>query len=178
MNKTLTAKTPSDFVGPNVRRFREQRGYRTQQALVDRLHELGATTTGWNQVKVHRLETGKTQRVTLEDLFEVAIALDVSPLQLIVPHGDEVATTKVLIGGKVDRWAHQVKQWVRGVEPLLSRVEYKTGEAAAAGRRFYLIDSQPLGEWHLIKKAGEYADKVRQSLELLAPDDEEEPADA
>jgi transcriptional regulator with XRE-family HTH domain len=167
------AKTPSDFVGPNVRRFRELRGWR-QRHLVERLEELGATTTGWSEVKVHRLETGKRQKVSLEDLFELAIALDVSPLQLIVPHGDEAAHTKVWIGGKVDRWSHQVKQWVRGVQPLLGRLDYKSDEAAATGHRFYLLDSQSLGEWDLIKRAGEYADQVRQSLELLGPRDEEE----
>jgi hypothetical protein len=40
------------------------------------------------------------------------------------------------------------------------------------GRRFYLVDSQGLGEWHLIEEAAKYAGRVRQSLELL--DDEGE----
>lgn len=174
---TRTAKTPSDFVGPNVRRFRDRRGW-SQRDLVERLHELGVTTTGWTPVKVHRLETGKTQRVTLEDLCEVAMALDVSPLQLIVPHGGDVAYTMVWVGGKIETFSHLFKQWVRGVHPIVPSVEYASVEDALEGRRFYLIDSQSLGEWGLIKKAGEYADQVRQSLELLEPKDDEEAPDA
>ena len=175
MNKPLTVKTPSDFVGANVRHFRERHGWRQRQ-LVERLHELGVTTTGWNQVKVHRLETGKTQRVTLEDLFE--LALDVSPLQLMVPHGDEAARVKVWIGGTVSRWPHEVKQWIRGVRPLLHRGDYRSDEEAEAGRRFYLIDSQPLSEWGLIKQAGAAAEDMRMLLGMLTPSEEEGQADA
>jgi transcriptional regulator with XRE-family HTH domain len=156
-----------------VRRFREQRGYRTQQALVDRLHELGATTTGWNQVKVHRLETGKTQRVTLEDLCELAMALDVSPLQLMTPGPTEGKPTQVWIGGKTARWPWDFRQWVRGVKPILHRGQYRTDADAERGVRFYLVDSQPLSEWKLIADAGKLATRAQASLAFLEPETEE-----
>jgi hypothetical protein len=175
MNHNRKAKTPSDFVGPNVRRFRELRGYKSQRALVERLHELGATMTGWNQVKIHRLETGKTQRVTLEDLFELALALDVSPLQLIVPHGDAATIPHVTVGGSVDRSALDVKQWVRGVQPLLHSPDYRDRDEAVRGQHFYLKDSQPIAEWGLIAKTGNYASRVLDALAVF--DEPQEEAD-
>ena len=116
--------TPSSYVGPQVRKWRERKGW-SQQDLADRLRELGAEHTGWSQTKVHKLEAGKLTRVLVDDVFELALALDVSPLYLLTPlegHDEQENAFKVWLGGKVDRWPREVRQWIRGVRPILTSV--------------------------------------------------------
>jgi len=170
--------TPSSYVGPQVRHFRTRRGLK-QQELADRLHALGMTATGWSQTKIHKLESGKLTRVLVDDVFELAAALDVSPLYLLTPMppfdaaGDPL---KVWIGGRIARWPRDVRQWIRGVRPLLGRLDYRDDDDARAGQRFYLLESQPLSEWQLIEKTGSYASRVVGSIEELTPVDSEEEA--
>jgi transcriptional regulator with XRE-family HTH domain len=173
------AITPSGYVGANVRKFRTQRGW-GQQKLVDRLHELGVTETGWDQPKIHRLETGKRQKVSLEDVFELALALDVSPLHLMTPmqaHDEDGNSLEVWLGGDVSLLPHDARQWIRGVRPALPRVRYASKEEAEAGHRFYLVDSQPISEWSLIAASGKYASRVQKSLEVLKPSEEDDDAE-
>ena len=151
--------TPSSYVGQRVRRYRDQRGW-SQQRLADRLHELGAT--GWSQTKIHKLEQDK-QQVLVDDLFALALALDVSPLYLLTPlegFDDRDNALKVVLGGKVARWPRDVRQWIRGVRPILGRGDYGGDEAAADGRRFYLLGSQPLSEWALIAETAKQSRRI------------------
>jgi hypothetical protein len=90
--------------------------------------------------------------------------------KLLRPRPDD--TFKVAIGN-LGWWPREVRQWMRGVRPLLDRLAYRTDDEAQAGRRFYLLEAQPLGEWQLIREAGEYASQVRDSLALLSPSEEE-----
>lgn len=169
--------TPSSYVGPQVLKFRKQRGW-TQQQLVDRLHELGAKQTGWTQTKVHKLEVGKLTRVLVDDVFELALALDVSPLYLLTPlegHDEQGNAYKVWLGGKVDRWPRVVRQWVRGVRPILNLGDYCDDEQARRGQRFYLLESQPLSEWSLLAEAGDHAQRVSGLVSGLVPDESEAP---
>ena len=152
--------TPSSYVGRQVRRYRDKRGW-SQQRLADRLAELGAT--GWSQTKIHKIEHD-VQQVLVDDLFALAIALDVSPLYLLVPlegHDENDRAYKVALGGKVARWPRDVRQWIRGVRPILGSGDYRTDDDAAEGRRFYLLGSQPLSEWVLIADTAKHARKIR-----------------
>ena len=154
--------TPSSYVGPQVRKFRTQRGW-TQQALADRLHELGAESTGWSQTKINKLERGRLTRVLVDDVFELALALDVSPLYLLTPldgFDEQENALKVWLGGKVSHWPRDVRQWIRGVRPILGLGDYRDDEAARSGQRFYLLESQPLSELQLIAESGKRARKV------------------
>jgi transcriptional regulator with XRE-family HTH domain len=165
----------SDFVGPNVRHFRELRGWRRPE-LVKRLEMLGTSRTGrsWDQVKVLRIESGQRQKIYLEDLAELALALDVSPLQLIVPHGDDAAQVHVTVGGAVDRRASDVKQWFRGVKPLLGRNDHRTNEEAVDGHRFYWAGATTIGELTRLEDAVKQARRARASLSFFEPGDEGE----
>jgi transcriptional regulator with XRE-family HTH domain len=166
--------TPSSHVGPQVRRFRTRRGW-TQRDLVDRLHQLGVTATGWSQPKIHKLESGKLTRVLVDDVFELAAALDVSPLYLLTPlepFDERDNALKVWIGGRLSFWPRDVRQWVRGVRPLLNAGDYPDDGAAGRGQRFYLLESQPLSEWLLLAKIGDYAGRVIGSIETLTPTQE------
>jgi transcriptional regulator with XRE-family HTH domain len=161
--------TPSSYVGPQVRKWRDRRGW-SQQDLANRLHELGAAQTGWSQTKVHKLEAGKLTRVLVDDVFELALALDVSPLYLLTPlegHDEQGNTFKVWLGGKVDAWPWVVRQWIRGVQPILSTSNYRNDEAARSGQRFYLLESQPLSEWVRIAETGKEARRIRGVVTAL-----------
>ena len=182
----MKARTLSDFVGPNVRHFRELHGWNRPQ-LVERLEQLGAaslagtgkTRTGrrWDQVKLLRIESGQRQKIYLEDLAELALALDVSPLELIVPRGDEAQHVHVTVGATIDRPARDVKQWVRGLRPVLGRLDYASDDDAIAGRLFYFVRSQPFGEFDLIRKASTAAARARGALVKPLLEDEEDDAE-
>jgi transcriptional regulator with XRE-family HTH domain len=132
----------------------------------------------WNQAKIARLEAGKLRKVRLEDVFELALALDVSPLYLMAAgQGEDGRQLRVFLAPTIVRWPQEVRQWIRGVKPLLPSGAYKDNDDAVVGRRFYLIDSQGLGEWRLIEDAARYGKRVRQSLRLLVPNGEEGQAD-
>jgi transcriptional regulator with XRE-family HTH domain len=168
--------TPSSYVGPQLLHFRKRRGW-TQQDLADRLHELGIEQTGWNQTKIHKLESGKLKRVLVDDVFELALALDVSPLYLLTPlagHDENENAYKVWLGGKIAHWPWVVRQWIRGVRPILSGVNYRDDEEARAGQRFYLLESQPLSEWSRIAESGKYAKRVRGLVTELVDEESEE----
>jgi transcriptional regulator with XRE-family HTH domain len=161
--------TPSSYVGPQVRKWRDRKGW-TQQQLADRLHELGAERTGWSQTKIHKLEAGKLTRVLVDDVFELALALDVSPLYLLTPlegHDEDGNTFKVWLGGKVDGWPWVVRQWIRGVQPILSRGDYRDDDEARSGQRFYLLESQPSSEWRRIEECGKQAQRIQGAAAAL-----------
>ena len=83
----------------------------------------------------------KLTRVLVDDVFELALALDVSPLYLLTPlvtFDEQENALKVVLGGKVSRWPRDVRQWVRGVRPILGLDNYGDDEAARKGQRFYL----------------------------------------
>ena len=123
-------------------------------------HVPKATST-WNQAKVARLEAGKLQKVRVEEVFELALALDVSPLQLMAHgQGESGEQLRVFLAPTIVCWPSDVRQWIRGVKPLLGRRAYRDDEAAEAGRRFYLLESQSSAEWDLIAKGADYAKRM------------------
>jgi transcriptional regulator with XRE-family HTH domain len=171
--------TPSSYVGSQVRKFRKSRGW-TQQRLAERLRELGAESTGWSQTKINKLERGKLTRVLVDDVFELALALDVSPLYLLTPtqpFDEQENALKVWLGGQVARWPREVRQWIRGARPILSLADYRSDEEAERGHRFYLLESPPTSEWDQLVKAGEYAKRMAGFAFAFSPDEsqEEEP---
>lgn len=166
------AFTPSSYAGRQVRHFRVRRGW-SQKRLADRLSELGAT--GWSQTKIHKLEQDK-QQVLVDDLCALALALDVSPLYLLTPlegFDEDENALMVGVGGKVLRWPRDVRQWVRGVRPLLGLVDYPDDEEARSGQRFYLVESQPLSELQLIAESGKRAGKVSELVTELAEEQDD-----
>jgi transcriptional regulator with XRE-family HTH domain len=169
--------TPSGYVGSQVRKFRRERRL-SQQGLADRLRELEAVSTGWSQTKINKLERGRLTRILVDDVFELALALDVSPLYLLTPSEvfDESGNTlKVWLGGRVSRWPAEVRQWIRGMQPILENTHYHDDEAYVAAQLFYLLSSQPAGEASRIAEGADFPERVHAFVaEMLDRKSEEQ----
>ena len=143
-------RTPSQVVGAQVRALRRKREW-SQTKLAERLDELGSP--GWRQSKITRIERGQLARLPLEDVFELAAALDVSPTYLLAPSsvwnekGDK--PLMIRIGPRIARWPQEVRKWIDREQPILKASNYKTNEEAKAGAQFFYFDSRPLGEWQV-----------------------------
>lgn len=200
----------SSYVAAQVKSLRLRRGW-SQERLAGRLNELltkrpewverlpdddarkpkpgsQETPPRWSQTRILKLEKERL-RITVDDLVELALALDVSPLDLLTPtrepHPDDMRehwsllapeandAFKVAVGEKLSFWPRNVRQWVWGVNPLLGTLDYRTNEEAAEGHRFYWAGSTSLGELNLLEEAGERVRRARQALASLEPANEE-----
>lgn len=95
--------TKSEKLGPtgeavraNVRRLRDEQGISAAQLSA----RMGALDRRIPLVGIQRIEAG-TRRVDADDLVALAVALGVSPITLLMPHGwlpdDEVQATDVTL---------------------------------------------------------------------------------
>jgi hypothetical protein len=174
LSELLTGPPPEIFDEEDPRRRRAE----TQKALPRK----------WTQTRIAKLERGALKRVNVDDVLQLALGLDVSPLVLMTPtlppHGNDLAenwallrpspddTFRIWLGGNIARWPHDVRQWIRGVKPLLRSGDYRTDDEATAGHRFYLLDSQPFSELQRIADAGDYAKRLIGSLRTMTPIEE------
>lgn len=161
----VQAKTPSTVVGEQVRALRKRRNW-NQTQLAERLEQLGCV--GWRQSKIARVERGKQQRLPLEDVLELAAALDCPPVQLIAPpivmndKGDK--PLRVAISTRIARWPREVRAWLDSEQPLLGRIDYRTDEEWTAAQRFFYFESRPFSEWT--------AQELERQKELRAREEE------
>ena len=114
--RTLTAKErrqpigelPSQVLARQVRALRKRLDW-TQEDLAWRLQELG---TSMDQSMVARIENGK-RAVSLDEMFVLAGALDVSPAALVMPReSGQVRVAPVMVA---DSFA--ALEWLRGIDP-------------------------------------------------------------
>jgi transcriptional regulator with XRE-family HTH domain len=119
-------RRPDQYVGERVKAARQDRGWR-QADLVDRLHQLGATS--WIQTKITKIENGGknggTKRLALADVLELAAALGVQPALLLSP-----ADGDVQVAPKLRCSAAEFRSWLRSEKPLDPADEriYSTGK--------------------------------------------------
>jgi hypothetical protein len=122
--------TPTAVIAARVR---ELRGARSADWLAREMQRQGI---GWTRLVVTKLETGRRQSVSVEELLALAAVLDVSPLHLLVPpypsplwgEGYESRSPddpnvpndnepyQVTPATAVP--CYRVRQWVRAYEPL------------------------------------------------------------
>jgi transcriptional regulator with XRE-family HTH domain len=98
----------SAAVGTMVLFWRQARGL-TQQGLAERLSVLGR---GLHPTAISRIEQGD-RAVTVDELFALAVALNVSPMALIAP---DSGVTPVV--GEERRSAEEVRAWISGERSL------------------------------------------------------------
>jgi transcriptional regulator with XRE-family HTH domain len=207
--------TASSYVAAQCKSMRLRRDW-SQQRLADRLNELqdgpppeifkeddprrrqaeireSLEPKKWTQTRIAKLERGALKRVSVDDVLELALGLDVSPIVLMTPalepQGDDKAESWSLLRpgpldvfgvsllGGIAAGAQDVREWIRGVKPLLGSRAYRTNEEAVDGRRFYWAGATKLGELKRLEDAVKQAHRARASLSFFEPGDEGE-ADA
>ncbi|WP_192497770.1 helix-turn-helix domain-containing protein [Pseudoclavibacter sp. CFCC 13611] len=100
-------------VAKNVRRLRDGQNL-TYAALSKRLTENGHRIP---ELGLRRIEA-EARRVDADDLTALAVALDVSPLTLLLPEQGDPWTTAEITGFANERGANVLWLWGRGDEPL------------------------------------------------------------
>ncbi|MFG2759475.1 helix-turn-helix domain-containing protein [Streptomyces wuyuanensis] len=99
-------------VRTNVERVRETRGL-TKKQLADRVAELGRPIP---PLGISRIEAG-TRRVDADDLVALAVALNVSPLALLLP-ADEGPDPYISLTDRVAVTLSRAWKWARGERAL------------------------------------------------------------
>ena len=103
---------PSEVVRQRVRQLREEHGW-TQTDLSRRLAQLGGTL---DRTALVRVEQGR-RAVRVEELFQLALALDVNVSTLTAPGADdEVQLTEGLIS--VSATGRELRLWNAGAVPM------------------------------------------------------------
>lgn len=108
---TKAAQSPGVAFGEQVRRVRLAKGWSSQGLLAEALEGVGYFI---NRSTLTRLENG-TRTPSLDEAFAVAVALEVSPLALVLPFE---ATGSVAVAPDVAVPVEQARAWARGDEPL------------------------------------------------------------
>jgi transcriptional regulator with XRE-family HTH domain len=145
-------------VASAVKALRLARGM-TQQQLADAVTEAGRSMakTGINKLE----QPGpRRRRVDTDDLMALAVALDVSPLRLLLPAGPLGRAEQVTETRRAR--VHDMWRWGRGEQPLPAR-----GSDPDRARRFRTEsqpDQQPMGVIEVIR----YADELRQIAATVA----------
>lgn len=104
------ATTPVATIAQRVKELRGRRGWTAAQLGA----ALGKHDVRWDRFTVANLESGKRQNVTVNELLALALALDVAPVNLLVPLDDrpyQITPTRT-------EGADTVRSWVRGEQPL------------------------------------------------------------
>jgi transcriptional regulator with XRE-family HTH domain len=82
-------------------------------SLSERLDESGY---GVHRTRLGRIEAGVTAP-TLEDVFALAVVLDTSPADLVIPFQDIGDIPSVVVLGRAER-PRELRAWVQGIAPL------------------------------------------------------------
>lgn len=130
-------------VASNLKRLRQRAGL-DLRGLSARLRGSGHLISASGLSKIENME----RRVDVDDLVALAVALDVSPLALLLPNrGDLAPAPMTATNGELG--ANVVWLWGRGDEPLHLPAEPEDDESKRAIRLFHL-ESVP----HIHKRTG------------------------
>ncbi|GAA2738929.1 helix-turn-helix transcriptional regulator [Actinocorallia aurantiaca] len=130
---------PSDVAALRFRELRKRRDLTVQQ-VVDALRDLGMTeltTSVITNLELGRRDGSGRRRMTLEELIALAYVLDVPPLELLAPLGQDVTVT-ILPGLEVG--PYELRNWLTGNSRLGNRPTPDDPE----GMRFWNITSEPI----------------------------------
>lgn len=149
-----TRQTPSEVLPGQVRRIRRLRGW-TQREFADELDRT-APEAKLTRGAVAKIESG-SRGVTLDELFVLAAALNVSPTYLLTPEED---TTEVAVADGFNWAAGWVRQWLQGSTPLPPTADQDAyfSVAPARERRRHRVGLHPAClELHVLRAAVEEA---------------------
>lgn len=109
-NDNTDAQTPGEVFRHRLREARDRQGLSTRE-LADRLADLSVTM---DRAAISRIESGpppKGRNVTIDEMFALAWALNVTPAWLLTPY--EMDAPMRLAGDNV-RPAWRVREWLGG----------------------------------------------------------------
>jgi len=104
----------SETVGRNLKMFRTERGLTIER--LSTMLEAAGHRIGWSMLS--RTERG-LRRATVGDLMALACALEISPLDLLVPMGDGVTE----VSGFGPAPAPAIRDWVQVGGPLEDQLD-------------------------------------------------------
>jgi transcriptional regulator with XRE-family HTH domain len=107
-NMASGALDPQEVIGDRVRKIREARGM-TRDKLAATLQDMGID---WTRLTVNRLEIGRRDNITVKELLALCLALDVAPVDLLVPA--HLSDRGYRVAPKLTARAENVREWLRG----------------------------------------------------------------
>lgn len=164
MSPRESAAGPVATIAQRVKELRGRRGWTAAQlGKALEKHDIR-----WDRFTVANLENGKRQNVTVQELFALALVLDVSPTNLIVPLDDrmyEVTPTRA-------ESADMVRSWVRGEEPLPGTDErtYRAEVSLSDMRRAHAATLDDQAQTLVRMKGISLSDAYRQIADRLDQD--------
>lgn len=104
---------PHVLIGERVEKIRKARGM-TRDKLAATLQDMGLD---WSRLTVNRLEIGRRENVTVIELLALCTALDIAPVDLLVPpYLDDNQSYRV--APKASAAVIHVREWIRGEQQL------------------------------------------------------------
>jgi transcriptional regulator with XRE-family HTH domain len=107
-NMPSSALDPQEVIGDRVRKIREARGM-TRDKLAATLQDMGID---WTRLTVNRLEIGRRDNITVKELLALCLALDIAPVDLLVPA--HLSDRDYRVAPKLTARAENVREWLRG----------------------------------------------------------------
>jgi transcriptional regulator with XRE-family HTH domain len=120
-NMASSALDPQEVIGDRVRKIREARGM-TRDKLAATLQDMGID---WTRLTVNRLEIGRRDNITVKELLALCLALDVAPVDLLVPA--HLSDRSYQVAPKLTASAENVREWLRGEELISAHTDPEPG---------------------------------------------------
>lgn len=108
---TWTTTRPTAIVASRLRELRSSLDLSAQK-LADRCAEHGMPQL--NRWLITNIETGRRESISVDELYVLARALDVSPIHLLTPYDDQ----EVFVTPVEQHPSERVHQWVAAQQPL------------------------------------------------------------
>jgi transcriptional regulator with XRE-family HTH domain len=121
MTNSAGSINPHVLIGERVEKIRMARGM-TRDKLAATLQDMGLD---WSRLTVNRLEIGRRENITVIELLALCTALDIAPVDLLVPAYLENQSYRV--APKASAEASTVREWIRGEMQLYWSTDPKPG---------------------------------------------------
>jgi transcriptional regulator with XRE-family HTH domain len=108
--------SPGRVLSRQLKRLRKDAGGMSQQALADRVQELGG---GLERVAIAKIENGQ-RGVSLDEALVLVAALGLDPNYALLPID---ADTRVALGTELAPTTEEVRAWLHGLKPLPGQAE-------------------------------------------------------
>lgn len=137
-----------ELIGSNLARIRSARPGLSLRKLAERLNAIGRPI---NADGLNRAEKGRRQ-ISASELVALALALDVSPLALLLPHSPASEGVE-LASGVVADW-REAWRWATGEQPLTRQGEHADlfDEKVSA----YIRENRPHESNSIIEELGRF----------------------